>query len=828
MKIKTLTLYKTKLDANYNNVIDTGNDTYLDNTTFKTQVLDVYYNNIVLYDANAKSGQEVDGILTVRITKDYTELLNYNYVCINNGSKNYFYFITNMFGVNDSETPITELTLKRDAWANNIEYFTNHQETDMQQVIRSHFNRWYDDGNGARFWPFYYNSEDRANITKFNTETFLTTNAGNYVIWGWFRVSNDCKIAQPDGAVSIGDGYFGKSYFDSAAPVFVFPLAIITGYADGVPNFNFNMVFNGHAINMEQPAQILKALNFNSDKFLEAGLTLFPPFAYTCNGNEITADFVSITTASILNELNEVIYNPADDLAQICYVVRSFASTAYTTLNFEYTNDLTAFTPDSTEGTAIFDYERNYNDVKLYDPRLYCHPFVSMAFVCSNLSVPIDIIQDRTQFKAVINFGGKTAPLVSCFLNDTLISSYNNVSVSGNIPTSSNKWESFLSKAVTTVGLNTISATLTGAMSGGGAGAAMGAVGALGSGISTGINNMVDTASRPNTASQPSELASDNIPRFIPKVVKSAWVSEREVEGIAGELFAFGYKYRATKSIKSNCRVWFDYCQTEYCKLPDITNLNDRAQLEQAFNRGLTKWHFEPAFGLNASFNKYQNNPERVYVSAESAQIAFDFGGNRPSENHGTLGNVINLQGNNVINNGVIDLSNGTLYFDKTTAELDLTTVQGGTITYAMKFSEIDITQNGWLLWMHPSNTEAYNSGGFRSSIENNIIKAITNNASIAASASYNINDILANKTIAFSYYIPTGIYDYLKIRIFVDGALVGEYSAQYKSAYMNGGIWQFGSTTQGVCSAKLSKFKIWYETLGDAWTADIAAKNLI
>ena len=48
------------------------------------------------------------------ITKDYTELLNYNYVCINNENKNYFYFITNMIGLNDSENPITEITLKRD------------------------------------------------------------------------------------------------------------------------------------------------------------------------------------------------------------------------------------------------------------------------------------------------------------------------------------------------------------------------------------------------------------------------------------------------------------------------------------------------------------------------------------------------------------------------------------------------------------------------------------------------------------------------------------------------------------------------------------------
>ena len=69
--------------------------------------------------------------------KLFNNVLNYNYVCINNDITNYFYFITNMFGLYDSENPITEITLKRDAWSNNIEYFTDHQETDkFNSMIR--------------------------------------------------------------------------------------------------------------------------------------------------------------------------------------------------------------------------------------------------------------------------------------------------------------------------------------------------------------------------------------------------------------------------------------------------------------------------------------------------------------------------------------------------------------------------------------------------------------------------------------------------------------------------------------------------------------------
>ena len=666
MKIKTLTLYNTKLDADYLNVIDTGPDTYLDNTTYKTEVLDSHYNNLIFYNGDVKSGQENNGVLTIRITKDYTELLNYNYVCINNGVKNYFYFITDMLGLNDSENPITEITLKRDAWSNNIEYFTNHQETDIQQVLRSHFIRFYDDGNARTFWPYYFNTDDRANITKFKNEKFLYTSSGNYVVWCWFRVSNDCKIGPTENAVPIKNAYFGKSYFDSAAPVYIFPVAILTGFTDGVPNFNFNITFNGINMNMSTAGQLLKAFNFNSDKFLEAGLTIYPPFAYNCSGSTITASNVITTTASILNELNEVIYNPADDFAQICYVVVSSASTAYTTLTYEYTNELTGFAVDGNVGTSLFDPQATYNSVKRYDPRLYCTPFVDVNFICANLSLPIDIIQDRTQFKAVINFGGKTSPLISCFLNDELISGYNNLSVSGNIPTSANKWESFLSKTITTVGLNTIGATLNGAMTGGGAGAAMGAIGGIVSGATNTINNMVDIASRPTPTSQPSEIASDNLPRHIPKIVINKWVSEREIEGICGELYTYGYKYRTTRSVKYNCRIWFDYCQTEQCKLPDIINLNDRTELEQAFNRGITKWHYDIAFGINSNFNKYQNNVERKYVESEDAQLYFKFiDTTDPLRNYGTVGDIVSFT-----NNGTTTNATNGLMFENTGATL--------------------------------------------------------------------------------------------------------------------------------------------------------------
>ena len=830
MKIKSLTLYKTQLDSEYFNVIDGGKDTDLTKERLKTDVFDAFYSPFVVYnDANnIKSVKSTDGVSVVVIDKTYEKIVNddFNYVIIDDGSKLHFFFLVGVESLNDGAKPSCALTIKRDAWNENIEFFTNHQEKDVNQVVRSHFERFYDDGTARTFWPFYYNTNDIANITKFKDEQFLYTSSGNYVVWCWFRCSNDCKIGPVDAGVEIKSGYFGRSYFDASAPCYIFPVAVVTGFTDGVPNFSFNITFQGHTMNMSQLGMLMKAFNFNSDKFLEAGLTLFPPFAYSCSGSTITASNVVSTTASILNELNEVIYNPDDDFAQVCYVVQSNTSTAYTQLSYEYTNDLTAFSATGSVGKKLWDVQTSYEDVKMFEPRIFCTPYVDLNFICNNLSVPIDIVQDRTRFKAIVNTGGKASPLVSCFLNDDIVASYQNMGTLGNLPTSSNKWESFLSKTVTNVGLSAITATISGALTGGAAGAAAGALGAIGSGAVSTVNNMVNIASKPNAVSQPSELASDNIPRSIPKIVANRWKSERELEGVLGEMHAYGYRFQTTKSVKNNVRTWFDFCQTVDCNLSELTNYMDRKELENAFNtHGVTKWHFDNAFGLNAQFNKYQNNPERKYVSAEDAQISFDFTDTRrPTENKGTLGNVITFNRNlNITSNGLV-INNTAYTMNQTMSSLGVNATNGMSVVVAFKLASFTpqtterqlfvcntspITHK---MWTDGLNADSIGSRYSTASGYNFVRFTLPNGQEID----------LVDKTVTVVYYY--GSSTSVRIKCFIDGVEIYNGNATSINRAFANGSWTIGGPTSWNCVMK--KFKIWYDQ--GEWTEDIAQKHLL
>ena len=593
---------------------------------------------------------------------------------------------------------------------------------------------------------------------------------------------------------------------------------MVTGFTDGVPNFNFNIVFNGNAINMSLAGQLLKAFNFNSDKFLEAGLTLYPPFTYSCSGTTITANGVITTTATIVNELDEVIYNPADDFSQICYVVVCNTSTAYTTLNYEYTNELTGFNTSSAPGNLIFDPQATYNDVKLYDPRIYCKPFVDLQFICNNLSVPIEIIQDRTKFKAIVNFGGKTNPLVTCFLNDDIISSYNTLAGIGNIPTSVNKWESFLTKTITTVGLSTIGGAL-GGIGGGAIGVAGGAIGGLMSSGANAVQDVVNTASQPTHTSQPSELAGDNIPRHIPKIVINKWVADKELEGIVGEIYTYGYRYRTTRSVKYNCRVWFDYCQTEECKLPLIPNLQDRETLQNAFNRGLTKWHYDNEFGVNANFNKYQNNPERFYLNAEDAQIAYKFfKTSLPLKNYGTTGDAsaCTLNGGNIVNGVGL------------TGRATVTNVPGmvngvNAQVWQFKLTELPSNWQNQFIELVSTNTRTgYGpTTGYGITVNGEFGSKTGSNISVLCSMPNGINDFL-NKTITVYARAEGGSYYFTKTRIFVDDVIV--FDGYGGNGFADGLTLDLMYNCDGIMRA----FRVYKLPYAEIWDSDIVSKHLL
>ena len=71
------------------------------------------------------------------------------------------------------------------------------------------------------------------------------------------------------------------------------------------------------------------------------------------------------------------------------------------------------------------------------------------------------------------------------------------------------------------------------------------------------------------------------------------------------ELYVYGYDYVKIDNITNNSRFWFDYKQTQNCKLNNTINLADKQRIEQMFDDGVHMFHIN-----------YNENNESVIVNS--------------------------------------------------------------------------------------------------------------------------------------------------------------------------------------------------------------------
>lgn len=151
MVVKEIFLLKTPLDDSYKNVIDFNFDviTYHPNETPKEMLYNLMvgnFDNMYLQINNRGFKKSVD-LTSITIPKEYIEIRDYNYCIIvtdylDEQDAPLFYFINNIVSENDSlNSPSCTLTLKWDAWSNNINEITN---SNSQNTIEQGHYRNYD------------------------------------------------------------------------------------------------------------------------------------------------------------------------------------------------------------------------------------------------------------------------------------------------------------------------------------------------------------------------------------------------------------------------------------------------------------------------------------------------------------------------------------------------------------------------------------------------------------------------------------------------------------------------------------------------------------
>lgn len=925
MKIKSLTLYKTSLDEFYHNVIDADPDESINNTTYKEVILDAYYSPYVIYnnENGIKSFIEENGIITLSIAKVYEDIMEggYNYCAIDTGSKYIFYFVSGCRSYNDGNNPSMQMTIKRDCWANNIEYFTNQSYTDNNAVIRSHWRRWYT--SGGMFYPYYRTSGDVCNFRSIN-EVGVSSIHGETIgiIWCGFRVSAGSNV-EGSGALAVFDkpwmkGYFGGAPLESSSMPLYFPLFAYTIDNNGVPTIDGRITFGGTYRNPEDGSLSSKSVSYdylnqngNGQRQLgfsmyfagdwcdEAFLTTIPPFEYTVTGslgnvtvtldNAVCTDgYISAKDLSAFDTNAYNFYGELEGVKKQLYV----ASVAGNDINLRYTKSLSiydkldGFSTSSSIGSSLFDVNADKDSTLYYEPRIYCEPYRIVNIRVGDVKQQVDIHETGTMIRIDYNAGLRSEPSCNIYVNGNPVTENVNIGNMGSLPTF---------KVNGSTGSNLGLGLLTGMMKAGvNFALTKDAVSSAAEASNDIINEnfksdnrltyaklgiyggsmpterqmndykygmTANTVKRDNaleranidfdigmadanrgltqslydssintiqqmpslfggglTSKTVSNLASNNYTYFNPVISISKWADNGDIEGVLNDMYMYGYKRNTAKSVKENCRTWFDFCQTSSCSLPEITNYMDRNILEQAFNRGVTKWHWGP-LGLQSNFNKNINNIEREWIKTEDAPLSYKFFKSQyPLVNYGTIGDVsvCTLNGGEIVNG--IGL----------TGRAKITNVPGMVNSGYGQVWQFKLTQlpsNWQTQFIELVGTNARTGYGpnqaYGITVNGDFGSKQGGNSSTLCTMPNGINDFL-NKTITVYARSEGGSYYFTKTRIFVDDVMI--FDGYGGNGFADNATLDLMYNCDGIMRA-FRAYKLPYDEI---WDSEIVARHLL
>ena len=332
----------------------------------------------------------------------------------------------------------------------------------------------------------------------------------------------------------------------------------------------------------------------------------------------------------------------------------------------------------------------------------------------------------------------------------------------------------------------------------------------LAGGVINGVGKGLEITGSATQPNMPSILANNNLELQIPRVVVSKWSVERELDDLLANLHLYGYTHGETQSVKHNTRVWWDFCRTESCSLPAITNYRDRQILQDAFNRGVTKWHAElSAFGFKNDFSRNCNNIERNYVSAEDAYISYTFtrdGAN--NQNQGTSGgtNTFTLLTGTLDSNGL----NGEGWIGNgTTGKFPSGGAVSSATVHQFRFSALPTT-NGHIDYVYAP--EGWNQVPYLQYTNGNF-KFYTGYGDITIPAA----DCL-NKTITLVLHYPAGSDTGGLAKLYLDKTLISYKQTSYSNSGYNAKV-RLNSRGGTIVRYKVYDFAPG-STYDDAWVS--------
>lgn len=283
--VRSATFYKTSLDPEYNNVMHCTN---MDSQTYKEYLDKIFTpSKTVSVPSGQRYFKATNGKINIALPIPYTDLQSYgyNYLAISGDAYLEFYFITGFNSLNLGDSPMTNISLEYDAWANSTIGATY---STIGKLVRGTVNSYFindskayvDNNFGAKEVKSVYtiNPFNRNPSTSQDDPLF----AEPKLLWAKLTLdSKDLYVRS-----NLTESYTkatNSGVFQSASqlPVVYYPVAVFTPDGlnlDGTETQPYSV--KGYRSRTNELAVPIRNFDFKIDGLhvVDASLTFYPPF----------------------------------------------------------------------------------------------------------------------------------------------------------------------------------------------------------------------------------------------------------------------------------------------------------------------------------------------------------------------------------------------------------------------------------------------------------------------------------------------------------------------------------------------------------------------
>lgn len=633
MILKKVCLFQTPLDPDYNSVFDVNNASWLSNHN----IGDSFNINNVFPEFTAYLRPNIDPqdkAFTLNKNSEFTfkyDATTFDFVrkcnwaiftSINN--EDYYYFITS-YVVNDNFSAIT-IKLKWDAWTNNLMNITNNK--DLNFIENRHIDDFYIDHDIVR--TKNYSTEEK----EVNSHSIVLNHVGwqRYNILYlrlWLDMENLKFVYET--IESVIENYNGLIPTVNPIGVINIPYAVVDSTTrEIVDSAQIYNVGENQNLPFFYPSRLNTILenstNYNliTPSILFADLTYHPQFKFTYSYNSIN-NTLTINYTDDIHKVSEYYgFVQLKTGTQLGNAIQGFCSPLeYTDTLFpkEYSPIIESLTYDLPAIPYQSDYTtKSENNIDKYEPRIHQFPFEYISYKYGENNIIIRPKYNVKELYLTQRVKNRINPHISLrYENEEKEYKYYNGVNNGTIPIAKDSLAEFLRnnsaqiiekqmENLTLLAISTLSMNIP-AIIGAGTKTIVG-------GLRTGVQ-LYDVNKAQDIYQIPSTFACDNM-NYQDDLVRiyNTIADEKMHDEILKNFVLYGVNYQNTGKVSENTRNNFDFIKTSNCRLPNIKNNEDRKIIENAFDRGIRKWHIDTCY-IEALKNfdlEYTNLQKSIYT----------------------------------------------------------------------------------------------------------------------------------------------------------------------------------------------------------------------